>query len=285
MTGRGLDRRSFVVALVVLAMGAGCLGLRGAWGDGPAVATRTRVDVVLRDPTARRHLVCGHRGDFRMQEGNTIASFESGRRAGLDLIEIDVETTADGVPVIEHDPWPRTKNFADWQRRGRRLLTLARALAWAEPRGFPILVLDIKTPRLEAVVAAIREARAAGRVVAFVTEETAYHRLRFLLPDLDLMVRARDIPGARAWAARRDPKIVLIHGDYEWMHDWLVTELRAAGARTWVNSWKLTWDDEMGGAASTVGRVFRRGICVAQTNHPPTAVHARNVANRAAARR
>lgn len=246
----------------------------------PPRAAPTRVEVVLTGPRARRHLVCGHRGDFRVREGNSLESFAAADRAGLDLIEIDVETTADDVPVVVHDPWPRTKTYADWRRRRRAPLTLARALAWAEPIGRPLLVLDIKTPRIEPIVAVLRQARAAGRVVAFASDEPEYHRLRLLMPDLDVMVRAHDEAGARAWAARKDARIVMIHGDYEWLHGNVCNDLRALGLRTFANSWYLAWHDEELGARDSVARLFRRGIDVAQTNHPPTAVAARDAANR-----
>ncbi|MEZ6009039.1 MAG: glycerophosphodiester phosphodiesterase family protein [Planctomycetota bacterium] len=276
--------RVSALALAMLVLVAPRAGGSSAHADGPAVATRTRVEAILTGPGTRRHLVCGHRGDFRLQEGNNLPSFESAWRAGLDLIEIDVESTSDGVPVIVHDDWPRKKTWAEWQRRRKPMLTLANALAWAAPIGRPLLILDLKTPHLESVVATLRAGRAAGRVVAFASDEKEYHRIRFLMPELDVMVRAHDRNGALAWTERQDPKIVMIHGDYEWLHGGLCDDLRALGYRTYCNSWKLTWDDEASGAASSVGRVFRRGIDVAQTNHPPTAVAARNAANRKAGR-
>jgi glycerophosphoryl diester phosphodiesterase len=260
-------------------LGTGTLGVAAAAAP-PAPAAATRIEVILTGPRARRHLVCGHRGDFRVREGNSLASFASADRAGLDLIEIDVETTADHIPVVVHDPWPRTQTYEALRRRRRAPLTLARALAWAEPIGRPLLVLDIKSPDLEPIVAVLREGRAAGRVVAFASDEPEYHRLRWLMPELDLMVRAHDEAGARAWAARKDPRIVMIHGDYEWLHGNVCRDLRALGLRTFANSWYLAWHDEELGARDSVGRLFRRGIDVAQTNHPPTAVAARDAANR-----
>jgi glycerophosphoryl diester phosphodiesterase len=49
-------------------------------------------------------LVVAHRGASAEQPENTIAAFEAAARAGADAIEVDVRVTADGVPVVLHDP-------------------------------------------------------------------------------------------------------------------------------------------------------------------------------------
>ncbi len=45
----------------------------------------------------------GHRGACRHYPENTMPSFEAAIEAGVDLIEFDVNLTADGVPVVIHD--------------------------------------------------------------------------------------------------------------------------------------------------------------------------------------
>jgi glycerophosphoryl diester phosphodiesterase len=49
-------------------------------------------------------LVVAHRGASAQQPENTLAAFEAAARAGADAIELDVRLTADGVPVVLHDP-------------------------------------------------------------------------------------------------------------------------------------------------------------------------------------
>jgi glycerophosphoryl diester phosphodiesterase len=49
-------------------------------------------------------LVVAHRGASAEQPENTIAAFEAAARAGADVVELDVRVTADGVPVVLHDP-------------------------------------------------------------------------------------------------------------------------------------------------------------------------------------
>jgi glycerophosphoryl diester phosphodiesterase len=53
---------------------------------------------------ADRPTVVAHRGASVEQPENTIAAFEAAIDAGADAVEFDVRLTADGVPVVMHDP-------------------------------------------------------------------------------------------------------------------------------------------------------------------------------------
>ncbi len=57
---------------------------------------------ILLDTT--RRLIIGHRGAAAHAPENTIPSFRLAERAGADAIELDVHMSADGVPVVIHDP-------------------------------------------------------------------------------------------------------------------------------------------------------------------------------------
>jgi glycerophosphoryl diester phosphodiesterase len=49
-------------------------------------------------------LVVAHRGASLAQPENTLAAFEAALQAGADAVELDVRLTADGIPVVLHDP-------------------------------------------------------------------------------------------------------------------------------------------------------------------------------------
>jgi glycerophosphoryl diester phosphodiesterase len=57
---------------------------------------------ILLDPAARP--VIGHRGNRAHAPENTIESFAQAVAVGADAIEFDVHVTADGIPVVHHDP-------------------------------------------------------------------------------------------------------------------------------------------------------------------------------------
>jgi glycerophosphoryl diester phosphodiesterase len=48
--------------------------------------------------------VIGHRGAMAYAPENTLASFREAKRRGASWVEIDVKLTADGVPILMHDP-------------------------------------------------------------------------------------------------------------------------------------------------------------------------------------
>ena len=57
---------------------------------------------ILLEPGARP--VIGHRGNCAHAPENTIESFAQAVSLGADAIEFDVRVTADGIPVVHHDP-------------------------------------------------------------------------------------------------------------------------------------------------------------------------------------
>jgi glycerophosphoryl diester phosphodiesterase len=113
---------------------------------------------------AGRVHVCGHRGYSLHYPENTLPAFEAAKIWGATTVEIDVMLTADGEPIILHDPTvDRTTDghgFAadldlgrvseldagSWFHpcfAGTRVPTLAAALDWAKARDMGI-VLEIK---------------------------------------------------------------------------------------------------------------------------------------------
>lgn len=137
-------------------------------------------------------LVIGHRGAPTLAPENTLESFRIAVDRGADAVELDVHLSADGVPVVIHDPrLDRTtgrsgqvaaltvEELADadagatftpdggctypWRGRGVRIPTLAEVLQTLP--GTPLIV-ELKTPTVqEAVRRVILEHEAEGRVV------------------------------------------------------------------------------------------------------------------------
>jgi glycerophosphoryl diester phosphodiesterase len=129
---------------------------RGADVPGPAPEP-------VKPAAARRVWVIGHRANTGDTPENTLSGIKQAFDAGADLVEVDVRMSADGVPVLMHDPdVDRTtdgagpvsgKHFSElraldagswFDRRyaGERVPTLAEALRAAKGRGR--LFLDVK---------------------------------------------------------------------------------------------------------------------------------------------
>ena len=84
--------------------------------------------------------VIGHRGAMAYALENTLDSFREARRRGATWVEIDVKLTADGVPVVIHDP-----SF-------KRTMGVDRLVAETPRAGLPALV-----PTFEQAIALFQE--------------------------------------------------------------------------------------------------------------------------------
>jgi len=57
----------------------------------------------LHDPADKQVMVTAHRGDWRNAPENSLPAFRSAIEMGVDLVELDLNKTKDGVIVIMHD--------------------------------------------------------------------------------------------------------------------------------------------------------------------------------------
>lgn len=106
-------------------------------------------------------LILGHRGAPREAPENTIAAFAEALRQGADGVELDVQRTADGVPVVIHDDGlERTtdgsgavsalglEHLRRFASRGQPIPTLEEAVRWAVEAGAALNV-EIKARGVE----------------------------------------------------------------------------------------------------------------------------------------
>jgi glycerophosphoryl diester phosphodiesterase len=124
-----------------------------------------------------RPLFIAHRGASAEAPENTLAAFRRALELGVDGLELDVQVTRDGVPVVFHDDTlvrltGRRGRIAQFTRRelrafrvrGEAIPTLAEVLALVRRRAVVQIELKRGAP-VAPVVAAVRRARAAGAVV------------------------------------------------------------------------------------------------------------------------
>jgi len=164
--------------------------------------------MILVDPSARP--LIAHRGASADAPENTMEAFVLAAEQGCDAFELDVRLSADGVPVVLHDPTlDRTTDrsgevrsltreeiqAADagaghvkgdgthpWRGRGVRVPALVELI-----RGFPDmpLLIEIKAPEAQHAVASllVREGAVARAVVASFKARalSAFRRAPFLL--------------------------------------------------------------------------------------------------------
>ena len=103
-----------------------------------------------------RPRVFAHRGGAALAPENTLAAFELGLRTGADGLELDVQLSADGVPVVVHDAvLERTTNAAGpvSARTAAELAGVDAGWHFAGPRGdFPFRGQGVGIPTLRDVL-------------------------------------------------------------------------------------------------------------------------------------
>lgn len=214
----------------------------------PAVAIGTEASVALR-PAPR---VIAHRGHSSVAPENTLAAIAAASTA--DLVEIDVDTSADGVPYVLHDATlDRTTDGTGALREhgsalidgldagswfspafaGQRVPRLTAALRLSAARGARLL-LEVKRPQTRAAVARyVAELRAAGMldrtVLQSFDEDTLIHA-RDLAPELRLALLRRTLD-ADPVAVARELGVVAYNPDWDALapHPGTIADLQAAG--------------------------------------------------------
>jgi len=145
-------------------------------------------------------LFIAHRGASAEAPENTLAAFRRALALGADGIELDVQVTRDGVPMVFHDTsltrlTGRRGRIAQFTRRelreyhvqGEALPALSEVLALTRDRC--VVQLELKRGTAVApVVEAIRHARAGGAVILASFEPSLVAEARLRAPQLPRML-------------------------------------------------------------------------------------------------
>ena len=154
-----------------------------------------------------RPLLVGHRGAMAVAPENTLAAFEAGLAGGADILELDVQLTADGQVIVFHDTdlifktgvsgqigdytadFLRTLDAGRYfheQFTGLRMPLLDEVLAWA--RGRVPLMIELKHGPVfnreldRATVALIEQYDMVDEVVIISFDQFALRRVKELNP-------------------------------------------------------------------------------------------------------
>ncbi|MGI8869608.1 MAG: glycerophosphodiester phosphodiesterase [Mycobacteriales bacterium] len=153
-----------------------------------------------------RPLVVAHRGDAHRAPENTLAAFRAAHEAGADAIELDVQLTADGVPVVVHDElldrttsgtgpvraltWSRIReldagSWFDPRYAGEWVPALAEVVAWAAETGMRLLVEPKTSPVFDTAAASALAGVLAGSgatVIVYGSDHLLIRELAELAP-------------------------------------------------------------------------------------------------------
>jgi glycerophosphoryl diester phosphodiesterase len=189
-----------------------------------------------------RPLLLGHRGARALKSipENTPASFDQALADGCDGFEFDVRLTADGTPVVCHDPQTGSIEIARASAEQVAALPLLQdVLARYQQRAF--LDIELKVSRLEGITIALLQERSPSRgfvVSSFLPEVLqAVHAEDFGIP-LGLICETN--AQLREWD-RLPVEYVIPH--YTLVDDPLIRQFRNAGRK--ILAWTVNSPRDM----------------------------------------
>ncbi|PWJ59549.1 glycerophosphoryl diester phosphodiesterase [Dyadobacter jejuensis] len=229
-------------------------------------------------------LVASHRAVHNHVPENSIPAIKEGIRLGIDILEIDVKVSKDGIPMLMHDGViDRTTNgkgdleeqlFEDLRKlrlvdkgelTDEKIPTLEEVLTLA--KGHIMIDLDLKTDRMEEVIDVIRKTGTSDIVFFF---DSDYEVLQ-LVDQVDerFMIMPRAYNQAMADSAIHlfDPEVV--HIDPKFYTPSVTKLIKKNNARVWINA--LGKSDEKiraGKIEEVIDELTIHGANIIQTDEP-----------------
>lgn len=251
-----------------------------AFSQGNADALRR----TLLDASSPTVMVASHRATHNRFPENSLSAIKESIRIGVDIIEIDVKVSKDGIPFLMHDRTldrtttgegdPEELTWDELQRlfivdKGKttrlKIPSLEEALKLAHGR---ILVdLDLKTDRIEHVIDVVNETETNDIVLFFDSDYEVLSRIQAADRDFMIMPRAHSVEQVDSVIMLFDPPIV--HIDFTFYSPECVNAIQASSARVWINALGAPDDDlRRGKVKRALKKLLQHGASVIQTDEP-----------------
>lgn len=251
----------------------------------PLARAQDPLIAALKDASSSRVLVAAHRGAHDIHPENSLPAIERAITLGVDIVEIDVRLTKDGVPVLMHDRTvDRTTTGSgavsdltfDAIRRLKlkdatgvatdlMVPTLAEALTTA--RGRILVDLDLKTADIEPTISRVIETGTLGQALFFNGDYDHLKRFLAIAPATLVFPRAHSTEEAGQAAAMLAPEA--IHIDEGFNTEATHQAAMSSDSRMWINA--LGEPDQMvaaGKASEALSPLLAHGASIIQTDYP-----------------
>lgn len=236
------------------------------------------------DPTSKNVLVASHRAVHHLLPENSLPAIKEAIRLGVDIVEIDVKVSKDGIPMLMHDGKVdrtttgkgdlETQTFEELRKLRLRsngkvteetIPTLEEALQTAKGR---ILVdLDLKTEQIEKVIEVVKKVGAADFVFFFDSDYEILSKVDAASPKYMLMPRAYSQAMADSALTRFKPEV--IHIDSKFYTPEVTNLIRSKGARVWINALgEPDGEIRKGNAREALKSLTQQGANIIQTDEP-----------------
>lgn len=236
------------------------------------------------NPASKNVLVASHRAVHHELPENSLPAIKEAIRLGVDIIEIDVKVSKDGIPMLMHDGKVdrtttgkgdlETQTFEELRKlrlvsNGKvteeTIPTLEEALEVA--KGNILVDLDLKTDQIEKVIEVVKKAGGEDFVFFFDSDYEILSKVDAASKKYMLMPRAYSQAMADSALMRFKPEV--IHIDEEFYTPEVTKIIKSKGARVWINALGDP-DKEIrkGNVAETLKSLIKQGANIIQTDEP-----------------
>ena len=254
---------------------------------GFVAAAQHRADAIRRtllDASSHEVLVASHRATHHIYPENSLKAIQASIDLGVDIIEIDVKVSKDGIPFLMHDrTMDRTTNGKGdpeeltWDElqqlsivdKGKKtsfkIPSLEAALELAD--GKILVDLDLKTDRVDKIMVVVKRLDMTESVFFFDSDYDVLSRIKAADKDFMIMPRAYSIAQVDSAIMMFDPPVV--HIDFSFYNPQCVQLIKNSYARTWINALG-EYDRELktGKTKQALKKLLDNGASIIQTDEP-----------------
>jgi glycerophosphoryl diester phosphodiesterase len=248
---------------------------------------QNQVDKIRREflnPISRTVLVASHRAVHHLFAENSIPAIEQAIRLGIDIVEIDIQVSKDGIPMLMHDSrLDRTtngkgnledQNYDDLRKL--RLIVNKKITEESIPtleevlkvvKGRILVDLDLKTRRIENVIEVIKRNHSEDIVFFFDSDYEILSRVTSASKKFMLMPRAYSYAMADSALNLFSPQVV--HIDLKFDSKEVCDLIKAKHSRIWINA--LGEPDvkiRQGKEKEAIEALLKNGANIIQTDEP-----------------
>ncbi|TDE15727.1 glycerophosphodiester phosphodiesterase family protein [Dyadobacter psychrotolerans] len=236
------------------------------------------------NPESSQVLVASHRAVHHQYPENSIPAIKEAIRLGVDVIEIDVQVSKDGIPMLMHDGKVdrttngkgnlETQNYQDLKKlrlvangnlTDEQIPTLKEALLIA--KGHILVDLDMKTSHVEQVMQVIKSTKTENIAFFFDSDYSILSKVDSVSKQFMIMPRAYNMAMADSALKLYSPEVV--HIDEKTNTAEMVGTIKKGHARVWINA--LGKPDEairQGNGKQAILELIKNGANIIQTDEP-----------------
>lgn len=245
----------------------------------------TKISKEFHNPNSEYVMVAAHRASHKIYPENSLPAIQHAIDLGVDIIELDVKVSKDGIPFLMHDgtinrttngtgdgeeySMEELKKFrlknSDGTLSNETIPTFEEALNIT--RGKAMVDIDIKTSHLKQINEVVQKTRTVKQVFYFDNDYDGLKEVRAMESKSIFMPRAYSYEMADSALNVFSPAV--IHIDPSFYTNEVTTLIRNNGARIWINS--LGDSDELirsGKIEEAMDELLKFRANVIQTDEP-----------------